>query len=1174
MQERPKPSKPSADLTIFSTLLGVLLTGAVITYLLASRAASSRTEYQRITFQQIVDRQIREIHKRLDLYVYGLHGARGIFLLGNEVTSPQFEAYTASRNLVEEFPGALGFGFVERVKRENLLEFQRRSRALGMPKFSVSSDGAHGEMLVVKFIRPLGPNASTHGLDLATNSLIADAAYAAAETGQARITPRLSVVHAGSEQAGFIYLLPIYRDGAGVASAALRREAVYGWVYAPIVLKHLLRDISTLSDGQLDVEIFDGLERDEDLLFDLDEHLRSTYNLRQGNPYVGRTFVQRTQLPVGGRSWTVVVSSTPIFDRLQSDSSVYLTILSGLAITLLVVLVFAFLLLTRARAIHLAHRMFEKAAQSESDATVAKDRSEQTRRELEAYQMAIDHHAIIAVTDRKGIITQANDLFCRISQYGRDELLGKTHSIINSGYHPREFFKQMWRQIGYGGVWHGEVCNRARDGSLYWMSTTIVPLPGERPEDLRYVAVRSDITDQKEHESLIQLQQQRLQMALTGGQLGMWDWNTSTNQVYFDEGWAKILGEDPSHLPPQVETWSSRVHPDDLASAQEALQKHFERQSEGYEARFRMRHVDGTWRWILARGRVVSRNQAGEPMRVVGTHMDITDQVVSALKLKAAQTTLEQVTRMSKIGGWEFTVASKELFWSQEVYAIHDSEPGVPVDVDRAIKFYVPEHQPIIRNAVEVGMCFGTPWDLELQIQTVKGRYVWVRAVGEPVFLEGKCIRLIGSFQDITDRKENELRLTNYALELEASQEQLQAQARSLAETTEELKAANVRHELASAAKSEFLANMSHEIRTPMNGIIGMAHLLKESALTIEQQDYVETVSYSAEALLRLINDILDLSKVEAGKLQLSPVAFRHEEFLRNLENILAPRTKERDVQLSFVSKGDPVDWIFGDDLRLRQVLINLISNSVKFTPSGGSVVCVISAGPGGENQLKLQYSIIDSGPGMSKDVVENLFQSYTQADETIARKYGGTGLGLSISRGIITKMGGTLWASSQLGAGSVFHVAVTLPIAEPVQQGSTSTKDEDPIIRPLNIMIAEDNVVNQKLLRKLLEKMGCEVFIVQNGQEAVDFVMSGSKQLDVIFMDCQMPILDGFQATRELRSHDRGKNVPIIAITANAMHGDRDRCLEAGMNDYVTKPIDPAALREAVRRISQSKRE
>jgi len=412
-----------------------------------------------------------------------------------------------------------------------------------------------------------------------------------------------------------------------------------------------------------------------------------------------------------------------------------------------------------------------------------------------------------------------------------------------------------------------------------------------------------------------------------------------------------------------------------------------------------------------------------------------------------------------------------------------------------------------------------------------------------------------------------ELQQANQALK--EAHDDLEARVR---ERTAELETAKRAAEESSLAKSEFLANMSHEIRTPMNGILGMLDILQLTRLDAEQKEYVDAVGDSARSLLGLLNDILDFSKIEARKLELVEEPFRLGRIIQTTINTLGMQAAKKGVSLTFEMGRQVPDSLLGDGDRLRQVLINLVGNAVKFTDQGSVTIRVHCAGNCdselSDREVLLRFSVEDTGVGIDAQHLERIFEMFTQADGSLARRHGGTGLGLAISRRLVSLMGGDLEVESALGRGSVFSFHARFKTRDVVQeQGRRQHSGGELWPRPLRVLAADDNPVNRKVLERLFQKSGHQVDTVEDGEAAVEAVRD--TRYDVVLLDVQMPGMDGLEATRMIREMEAGgATVPIIAVTAHALKGDRERFLEAGMSDYVAKPVDVAELRRVLARV------
>ncbi len=373
--------------------------------------------------------------------------------------------------------------------------------------------------------------------------------------------------------------------------------------------------------------------------------------------------------------------------------------------------------------------------------------------------------------------------------------------------------------------------------------------------------------------------------------------------------------------------------------------------------------------------------------------------------------------------------------------------------------------------------------------------------------------------------------------------------------------------EAASKTKSEFLANMSHEIRTPMNGVLGTLQLLQGSELTESQRQYVNIAHSSGESLLALLNDILDFSKIEAGKLELELIPFDLHSLGNELTILLKQKADERQVELTTDIDTQIPHVIKGDPVRIRQILVNLMTNAIKFTEKGTVTIKAIALEkkPG---SVRIRLEVNDTGIGIAEENQRKLFNSFTQADGSTTRKYGGTGLGLAIVRQLVTMMRGRLGVESEEGKGSCFWAEIAFEIPD-VEIVNSDKPEQTKVLEVLEgkVLLVEDNPVNQIVATKMLEKVGLQFEVANNGQEAVN-KLTVEHDFDLVLMDCQMPVMDGYAATQALREYESEKNIshlPVVAMTANAMEGDKDKCLAAGMDDYISKPVNQQALKETL---------
>ena len=663
----------------------------------------------------------------------------------------------------------------------------------------------------------------------------------------------------------------------------------------------------------------------------------------------------------------------------------------------------------------------------------------------------------------------------------------------------------------------------------------------------------------------LEISERRLHLALEAANEGLWDWNLTTDEIYLSPRYLALAGYRPGEAPVGREFLRSVVHPEDLEKVRSAMQSRLRGEDAAAEVEYRMVTRSGEVRWVAGRGRVVERDANGNPLRYVGTIADISNRKAAEELLRESEARYRFVAENAHDVIWTADLGTQRV-----TYISPSVERLLGIPVDRVVgrdlfETLLPEsveraRKGLARTLDEIvgGRSSDLTRLIEVEHPRPDGRVVQVEMVINYVLDDaGHPVSLVGVSRDITERKAAESELRRYRQHLEDL----------VAERTRELSQAKEIAEAANRAKSTFLANMSHELRTPLNAIIGMTGLAQRKATDPKQVDQLRKVADASQHLLSIISDILDISRIEADRLELEQ---RDLEIRPILDEVVdAIRAKALTKGLRVEATLDPAlagRRFRGDPDRLRQVLLNLLGNAVKFTERGQ--VCVrATLGAGSADGVLARFEIEDTGIGIPPEDQPRLFSAFEQADASPSRKYGGTGLGLAVSRAIVRLMGGEIGMVSTPGVGSTFWFTIRL-----VQCGSHGAGGEGPAEAMLRggyagrrILLAEDDPVNQEVSRLLLEEAGLVVDVADNGAQALDLARRNA--YDLALMDLQMPVLNGLDATRAIRELPGGRALPIVALTANAFDEDRQRSLAAGMDDHVSKPIEPEVLFAAVLR-------
>lgn len=682
-----------------------------------------------------------------------------------------------------------------------------------------------------------------------------------------------------------------------------------------------------------------------------------------------------------------------------------------------------------------------------------------------------------------------------------------------------------------------ETQHRRKDGSLVdvEINARAINLNGQ----LCLYASSRDITERKAAETALRDSEERLSLVLEATQEAVWDYDMTTGLVRHNHRWCELLGFDDTMLIHPMVRYFELVHPEDR---ERVLERYVIAAQTGeiYESEYRLRHFNGDYLWIEDHGHIVARETNGYPLRMVGAFSLISRRKAAETALRETKERLEAAASAGIVGIWDWDMVNDRSLWDPMMFRLY----GLNADdfgghYDSWIQAVHPEDRASAHAAIQAAIYGAGEYADEFRVLWPDGSLHFIKALARTECdATGRPLRMIGVNYDVTEQKQTELAL---------------AEARNQAEA-------------ANRAKSNFLATMSHELRTPMNAVLGMAQLLQlPEVQEQERRDYARSILNSGQSLLTLLNDILDLSKVEAGKLLLEPGILNPAELLQDVQALFSQTAHNKGLQLDSVWDG-PEHVYQGDPHRVHQMLANLVANAIKFTPQGQVMLTARELSPDARGGALLEFAVTDTGVGVSPEQRNLLFRPFSQGDSSITRQFGGTGLGLAIVRNLARAMGGDAGMDSTPGQGSRFWFQIhALPQAlkatgiDPEPTGDYGV----PARLRGRVLVIEDDPSNQQVITSFLERLGLDVLLAHQGQQGLDWLMTGACA-EIILLDLHLPVLDGYATCARLRhwEHSAGRpRLPVIALTADVGSGTRQRCLAAGMDDFLSKPLMLNAL-------------
>lgn len=806
------------------------------------------------------------------------------------------------------------------------------------------------------------------------------------------------------------------------------------------------------------------------------------------------------------------------------------------------------------------------------DFTVRYKMEEALRESEESFRKIFEESPLgIIILDLKGIPIRVNKKIEQILGFSADEMHLLNFTKIS---HPddverdRKYFRNLLS--GNTETIAFEKRYFHKNGEIVWTNVSISLIRDNLNKPKFAIGIVEDITQRKKIEQQLIENETRLKLALEGANEGLWDWNVNTGKVFYSSEWAKMLNYSENEIQ-QINIWHI-IHPNDIKPVRAELLRHLKGKTSYFEIEHRLRKKNGDYIWILDKGKVVEWDSKKRPVRLAGTHIDITKikefefaLIESEEKLKQQNEEIQVQNEELEESNQRFQSVNNTLKESQDkLLRILDSSPNSIIVTDmrgyinecnetavrlfeqaskndilekNIFDFFADADRSIAKEILETIIYKNIIRHIRLSLKSLKGRLITIEfAAGLIYDIYNTPQSVIFIIEDISDKiKTEELRKN-----IEIAQRSAQV-------------------------KQQFLANMSHEIRTPMTGVLGMLEILLQTPLNETQKDYVLTIQNSSKSLLNILNDILDFSKIEAGKIELKPQPFDLHNMLKDISTLFDAIARQKELELILQLHPDIPTSINADKYRITQITNNLVSNAIKFS-SKNKIEIKVNAEKISGALYKYRVDVIDYGIGITKENQKKLFIPFSQVDNTLFRTFDGTGLGLAISRELVQLMKGEIGVVSEPGSGSNFWFTFEAQLASQ-NQTNTEVKDTDVVGAvkfDKHVLLVEDKFVNQKVITLMLKNMGCTVEVADNGKIALDLFKEG--KFDFIFMDIQMPVMDGITTVKHLRNNFK-KLPPIICLSADAMEGDAERYINMGMDDYLSKPITQDMLQNKIQK-------
>ena len=1210
--------------------LAILFIGVLISLTLGYYTYNNNLEKKQIQFNSLTKNLIEQIKNRMATYKEILYSGTGFFEASEEVTREEWHIFINKLQLSEFFPGIQGIGYSKVLKENELEKNIQDVRAEGFPSYKIYPEGKRDLYTTIMYIEPFDQrNQRAFGYDMFSEENRRNAMSRSIETGLPTLSNKVRLVQENGkdEQSGFLLYTPLYKKGFPLETKEQRYIAIQGFVYAVFRTKNFINGAIGDSLKLINIKMYDGSEKNKDeLLFDSNSEINKNY-----------TFNKSIEVELDGHLWTFEITTKDSFLELEENIYSIVFTFFGFAITFLLAL------------------LVKRQGQIE----LLKD------------DALLNVSQGIMVTNSNREIIYTNKAFEELTGYKQEAIYGQEAKFLQGKDTDLESIKFIKENLKKSKPFECEILNYKKDGSSFWNRLSITPIFDSNNNLKRYIGIQNDITEKKILEKEMLFEKKLIENILdnTSAIIALIDMNGV--MVKLNEYGRNLVGYTQKEISQEAYFWKKFVPTVKRQNVIEIIE----------DAKNGILIEKRQNAWISKNGEEkifewsnqLIKDVNGKPEYIITVGIDVTKDVLAQEEYKKYQKQLELSAQISGLAFWELNLRTNIFTLNDFCYTFLgtsvEKEGGYEVDLETYLNAFVPqENQKIIMETIHSISTKSKDYqdNFEYEMRKKDGTILQVLINLYISYDEyGKPFKAYGTKYNLTKQKEKE---------------QLLIDAKEKAEN-------------ASKAKTEFLANMSHEIRTPLNGIIGITNLLLETHLNEAQKSYLNKLIISSEALLHVINDILDYSKIEVNKIKLEHIPFELDKMLQQISNLFIYEAQKKGIELD--CNIDPLiqNNLIGDPFRINQILINLVGNALKFTNSG-FVHIHVKLDNIKSNTMKLNFQIKDTGIGISNEKQDKLFKKFSQVDTSNTREYGGSGLGLVISQKLARLMDGEVFVESTEGVGSTFSFtsiveyekkdykflsqdlknkkaliindkvemrndinktlevfSLKTEICNDIKSAQELLEEQDfdyiiveselagqdviefvkeidfkysnkniktiiiaslnnkeniinkaqisgisinrILIKPFSsstlldilvnnsdvkleeneniekinlkgkVLLVEDNEINQLVAKQNLENFGLEVFTADNGKIAIEEVKN--KNFDMIFMDLQMPVMDGFESSKRIREF--APTIPIIALSAAVMDEDLQMTQEAGMNEHLAKPIDIKELKQILKK-------